>query len=854
MKLASFPPITLNYCTQKRWFISELHEEGKSVSINVYGAIELAADPILQLKAWKRLGSNGAFEPDMHLEPIQFSKPVLNALNNSSMQLVLEEAYILLVAYQCVQLDRTSERGRYILSTLQDYQHTFSAYSTERYAYNPTNLNIDLLQMFLCDYMAAFGAGSEATNCYHTVIERLQQSLPPNYATLHTPVLLQKSNHHHTALHCAYKEQLSEYDHINCHIHYASLRHARHLLIHSVDPVRVLAVLQGKGDVAVAAQSQQSDVWQVMSYCLIGLCTDEHVVVDKAGMKDGAWIRIKNELDHKLLSTPVAAICRECDAILAYLHANGDNEVIHTLFTKICFPFQQLQDRYATAGTPTTGSENHLPWAGKRELMDQSRTVVASLLSIGAVELAALHCANLLHYALDIPQISAGDAESFATTGFSEAILKAELQRMVVLYPGLKLVLPLSTPHSPVDAPLRSPNVGAALSLSLLLRRISESDTLWQDFLSNSDFLSNILNVMFHSTSPVILSTPTRAFTPAAATTSADTLSSAASAGDCSDETVPASWLQEAVLLRHVMVHTLRTVVNACRCGHHQRDSDSDSDSIDGGAKCEITDPASSVGARGLFLLAYQGLGLAAESIETMAHSVESIMTITDTAQEEVKEALGELKYMLRDSTVPSLYQDLLRRASSELASIPPFQRASHFPLTFEEPTCEIGSADQTCTVAVRAEEQQQEPPKRRRIKVAFLSFFFRRHPVGRLLAKIIVKLNHTMFDVHIVTTQENKKQDDVSAYLHRHISPDKWIYITHNMATASNLIRQQQFDVLVFGDVFMDANMAHFATLRLAPVQVCFWGHPFTTGYEHMDYFITSDAFEQKQAQFKYY
>ena len=54
--------------------------------------------------------------------------------------------------------------------------------------------------------------------------------------------------------------------------------------------------------------------------------------------------------------------------------------------------------------------------------------------------------------------------------------------------------------------------------------------------------------------------------------------------------------------------------------------------------------------------------------------------------------------------------------------------------------------------------------------------------------------------------------------------------------------------DVLVFGDVGMDALTTSLAYGRLSPVQVAFWGHPATTGLPTVDYFITSDLFEGKE------
>ena len=42
-----------------------------------------------------------------------------------------------------------------------------------------------------------------------------------------------------------------------------------------------------------------------------------------------------------------------------------------------------------------------------------------------------------------------------------------------------------------------------------------------------------------------------------------------------------------------------------------------------------------------------------------------------------------------------------------------------------------------------------------------------------------------------------------------------------------------------------MDSFIAHLSMIRLAVTQVAFWGHPFSSGYPSIDYFITSDSFE---------
>ena len=64
-------------------------------------------------------------------------------------------------------------------------------------------------------------------------------------------------------------------------------------------------------------------------------------------------------------------------------------------------------------------------------------------------------------------------------------------------------------------------------------------------------------------------------------------------------------------------------------------------------------------------------------------------------------------------------------------------------------------------------------------------------------------------------------------------------------LQNARKTVAALKLDVLVYGDVGMDALTTGLANGRLSPVQAAFWGHPGTTGLPAMDYFITSDLFE---------
>ena len=50
-----------------------------------------------------------------------------------------------------------------------------------------------------------------------------------------------------------------------------------------------------------------------------------------------------------------------------------------------------------------------------------------------------------------------------------------------------------------------------------------------------------------------------------------------------------------------------------------------------------------------------------------------------------------------------------------------------------------------------------------------------------------------------------------------------------------------------------MSSKIQILSSLRLAPVQCNTWGHPMTSGFKNIDYFITSKLMESKDSQ-KYY
>ena len=81
----------------------------------------------------------------------------------------------------------------------------------------------------------------------------------------------------------------------------------------------------------------------------------------------------------------------------------------------------------------------------------------------------------------------------------------------------------------------------------------------------------------------------------------------------------------------------------------------------------------------------------------------------------------------------------------------------------------------------------------------------------------------------------------------------DTSIRLPQSLDAASEIIRKERLDVLLYPDIGMSPYTYMLAMLRLAPVQVTSWGHPNTTGLETIDYFLSCELIEPTNAQSKY-
>lgn len=135
------------------------------------------------------------------------------------------------------------------------------------------------------------------------------------------------------------------------------------------------------------------------------------------------------------------------------------------------------------------------------------------------------------------------------------------------------------------------------------------------------------------------------------------------------------------------------------------------------------------------------------------------------------------------------------------------------------------------------------------RIRVGFVSRFFRDHTVGHLWKETLARLSRDKFEVIVLAIAP---QDDPVAQRIRQAA-DRYVVLPRQPAEARRLVAREQLDVLVFTDVGMEPLSFALANNRLAPAQCAAWGHPVSTGLPAVDYFLSSEALETEGAEAHY-
>jgi len=135
-------------------------------------------------------------------------------------------------------------------------------------------------------------------------------------------------------------------------------------------------------------------------------------------------------------------------------------------------------------------------------------------------------------------------------------------------------------------------------------------------------------------------------------------------------------------------------------------------------------------------------------------------------------------------------------------------------------------------------------------IRVGILSGFFFRHSNWKIPIKgWIENLNREEFQLYgYYTGRKNDEQTETAK--------KSFYRFTQNLADEEEWRRRilsDRLHILIIPGIGMDGITTRLATLRLAPVQCASWGHPDTSGFPTIDYYLSSDLMEPENGQDHY-
>ncbi len=135
-------------------------------------------------------------------------------------------------------------------------------------------------------------------------------------------------------------------------------------------------------------------------------------------------------------------------------------------------------------------------------------------------------------------------------------------------------------------------------------------------------------------------------------------------------------------------------------------------------------------------------------------------------------------------------------------------------------------------------------------VRLGIVSGFFRQHSNWKIPLKGWLKqLDRTRFHVSgYYTSGERDAETAVAEGL-----CDRFVQGPLSLDDWRRTIQGDAPHVLIFPEIGMDKVTAQLAGTRLAATQCCSWGHPVTSGFPTIDYFLSSDLMEPEGADDHY-
>jgi predicted O-linked N-acetylglucosamine transferase (SPINDLY family) len=271
------------------------------------------------------------------------------------------------------------------------------------------------------------------------------------------------------------------------------------------------------------------------------------------------------------------------------------------------------------------------------------------------------------------------------------------------------------------------------------------------------------------------------------------------------------------------------------------------------------------------FFMAHYNCGVALRGetriLEARAHFARAFALKPDFLEAELALCMAELPALYRDASEilrqRAAYADRLARLSADIAiAAKPAALSeaigSHQPFYlpyqgFDDRELQIAYGSLVCKIMAARYERSalpSPPAPSESIKLGIVSGFFRQHSNWKIPIKGWLKmLDRDQFRIFgYYTGIERDSETAVAAdlcerFVEGPLSLDAW----------RRTILDDAPHILLFPEIGMDKVASQLAALRLAPVQCGSWGHPVTTGFPTIDYFISSDLMEPPDAAAHY-
>ncbi len=135
----------------------------------------------------------------------------------------------------------------------------------------------------------------------------------------------------------------------------------------------------------------------------------------------------------------------------------------------------------------------------------------------------------------------------------------------------------------------------------------------------------------------------------------------------------------------------------------------------------------------------------------------------------------------------------------------------------------------------------------RSRVRLGIVSAHVHNHSVWSAIVKgWLQHIDKRRFEVEVFYLGGN--HDEQTAFAKAHC--DRFESGVRGLSAWAKTIKERQPDVLIYPEVGMDITTPRLASMRLAPIQIAAWGHPETTGFPTIDYYLSAELFETQQSQ----